>query len=109
MKDLPESYWHHGYRRLRLEEPSKAITGAARNELLHPEEDRCLTLECARAFPGGATSWPQRSLMLCLRACGQPGFVQSQEIPAEVCSDPRQWDESSLGEGCAGGAVTLSR
>ena len=48
MKDLPESYWHHGYRRLRLEEPSKAITGAARNELLHPEEDRCLTLECAR-------------------------------------------------------------
>lgn len=78
MKDLPESYWHDSYRRrafrrvmdgtptekrggapaglrrLRLEEPSKAITGAARNEFVHPREDRCLTVrECARlqTFP----------------------------------------------------------
>ena len=48
MKDLPESYWHDSYRRLRLEEPSKTITGAARNEFVHPREDRCLTVrECA--------------------------------------------------------------
>lgn len=38
-----------GLRRLRPDEPCKAITGAARNEFLHPSEDRCLTLrECAR-------------------------------------------------------------
>ena len=45
-----------GLRRLRLEEPSKTITGAARNELVHPQEDRCLTVrECARlqTFPDG--------------------------------------------------------
>lgn len=78
MKDLPESCWHDSYRRrafrrvmdgtpterrggapaglrrLRLEEPSKAITGAAHNEFVHPREDRCLTVrECARlqTFP----------------------------------------------------------
>ena len=80
MKDLPESYWHDSYRRrafrrvmdgipterrggapaglrrLRLEEPSKTITGAAQNELVHPQEDRYLTVrECARlqTFPDG--------------------------------------------------------
>lgn len=38
-----------GLRRLRPDEPCKAITGAARNELLHPTADRFLTLrECAR-------------------------------------------------------------
>lgn len=78
MRDLPEAYWHNSYRRrafrrvkdgtptekrggapaglrrLRPEEPSKAITGAARNDFIHPTEDRCLTLrECARlqTFP----------------------------------------------------------
>ncbi len=78
MRDLPASYWHDSYRRrafrrvmdgtpterrggapaglrrLRQEEPSKAITGAARNEFVHPREDRCLTVrECARlqTFP----------------------------------------------------------
>lgn len=78
MKDLPESHWHDSYRRrafrrvmdgtpterrggapaglrrLRLEEPSKAITGVARNEFIHPTEDRCLTMrESARlqTFP----------------------------------------------------------
>ena len=43
-----------GLRRLRPEEPSKAVTGAARNEFVHPGEDRCLTVrECARlqTFP----------------------------------------------------------
>ena len=78
MRDLPEVYWHDSYRRrafrrvmdgtpterrggapaglrrLRMEEPSKAVTGAARNEFIHPTEDRCLTVrECARlqTFP----------------------------------------------------------
>ena len=43
-----------GVRRLRADEPSKAITSAAIREFLHPVEDRCLTLrECARlqGFP----------------------------------------------------------
>ena len=78
MRDLPEVYWHDSYRRrafrrvkdgtpterrggapaglrrLRSQEPSKAVTGAARNEFVHPTEDRCLTVrECARlqTFP----------------------------------------------------------
>ena len=43
-----------GLRRLRADEPSKAITSAATREFLHPLEDRCVTLrECARlqGFP----------------------------------------------------------
>jgi DNA (cytosine-5)-methyltransferase 1 len=73
MRDLPAELWHESYRRrafrrvmdgtptekrggapaglrrLRPDEPSKAITGAARSEFLHPVENRNLTLrECAR-------------------------------------------------------------
>ncbi len=78
MRDLPEEYWHpsfrrrayrrvkdgtpserrggppFGMRRLKGNEPSKAITGRAANEFVHPSEDRFLTLrECARlqTFP----------------------------------------------------------
>jgi DNA (cytosine-5)-methyltransferase 1 len=43
-----------GLRRLRADEPSKAITGGARSEFLHPVEHRPLTLrECAKlqTFP----------------------------------------------------------
>jgi DNA (cytosine-5)-methyltransferase 1 len=73
MRDLPEEFWHNGYRRrafrrvmdgtpteqrggppagvrrLNFDEPCKAITGGAQNEFLHPEEHRPLTVrECAR-------------------------------------------------------------
>lgn len=78
MRDLPSDLWHESYRRrafrrvmdgtpsekrggapaglrrLKPDEPSKAITGAARSEFLHPFENRNLTLrECARlqTFP----------------------------------------------------------
>lgn len=78
MRDLPEELWHDSYRRrafrrvmdgtpterrggppaglrrLRGEEPSKAITGGALNEFLHMTEHRPLTIrECARlqTFP----------------------------------------------------------
>jgi DNA (cytosine-5)-methyltransferase 1 len=78
MRDLPEELWHESYRRrayrrvidgtpverrggppsgvrrLKEDEPSKAITGAAINEFIHPTEDRPLTVrECARlqTFP----------------------------------------------------------
>ena len=73
MRDLPQIYWHESYRRrahrrvkdgtpserrggppagvrrLKADEPSKAITGGAIAEFIHPSEDRFLTLrECAR-------------------------------------------------------------
>lgn len=78
MRDLPEHLWHDsfrkrafrrvmdgtpterrggapaGLRRLRADQPSKAITSAAIRELVHPTEDRRLTLrEAARlqTFP----------------------------------------------------------
>lgn len=78
MRDLPEYLWHESYRRrafrrvmdgtpserrggapsgvrrLRADQPSKAITGGALRDFLHPEEHRALTLrECARlqSFP----------------------------------------------------------
>ena len=78
MRDLPEHLWHKSYRRrayrrvkdgtpterrggapaglrrLRWDEPSKAITSGAPSEFLHPAEHRPLTLrECARiqTFP----------------------------------------------------------
>ncbi|HEY5314057.1 MAG TPA: DNA cytosine methyltransferase [Pirellulales bacterium] len=78
MRDLPEHYWHESYRRrayrrvkdgtpterrggapagvrrLRADEPCKAITSGARSEFLHPTQHRNLTLrECARiqTFP----------------------------------------------------------
>lgn len=78
MRDLPEELWHESYRRrafrrvmdgtptekrggapagirrLRGDEPSKAITGGALRDFLHPSENRFLTLrECAilQTFP----------------------------------------------------------
>jgi len=78
MRDLPEELWHQSYkrrahrrvqdgtpserrggppsgiRRLKGNEPSKAITGRAVSEFVHPREDRFVTLrECARlqTFP----------------------------------------------------------
>ncbi|MCX6320113.1 MAG: DNA cytosine methyltransferase [Bacteroidetes bacterium] len=78
MKDLPEHLQHpsfkkraarrvmdgtpsekrggapSGLKRLRLDEPSLTITGAAVREFIHPMENRCLTIrECARiqTFP----------------------------------------------------------
>lgn len=82
MRDLPDDLWHDSYRkrafrrvmdgtpterrggapagvrRLRGDQPSKAMTGGARSEFLHPHEDRNLTIrECARlqGFPDDFT------------------------------------------------------
>lgn len=78
MRDLPEELWHESYRRrafrrvmdgtptekrggapagirrLRSDEPSKAITGGALRDFIHPTEHRTLTMrECAalQTFP----------------------------------------------------------
>ena len=88
MRDLPEEHWHASYRRranrrvmdgtpterrggapagirrLRGDEPSKAITGGATGEFVHPFEDRFLTLrECARlqTFPDSFTFYGTRT------------------------------------------------
>lgn len=82
MRDLPENLWHESYRkranrrvadgtpterrggapaglrRLRADQPSKAITSASAREFVHPTEDRRLTLrEAARlqTFPDSFT------------------------------------------------------
>lgn len=84
MRDLPEELWHESYkrrafrrvkdgtptekrggapagiRRLRADEPSKAITGGALRDFLHPTEDRSLTIrECAtlQTFPINFEFW----------------------------------------------------
>lgn len=94
MRDLPPELWHESYRRrafrrvmdgtptdkrggapagirrLRSDEPCKAITGAARSEFLHPSQQRYLTLrECARIqtfddeFRFGGTSRERQQLI----------------------------------------------
>jgi DNA (cytosine-5)-methyltransferase 1 len=74
MRDLPETLWHESYRkranrrvadgtpterrggapaglrRLRADQPSKAITSASVRELVHPTEDRRITLREAARF-----------------------------------------------------------
>jgi DNA (cytosine-5)-methyltransferase 1 len=84
MRDLPEALWHESYkrrafrrvmdgtptekrggapagiRRLRADEPSKAITGGALRDFLHPTENRSLTIrECAtlQTFPMDFKFW----------------------------------------------------
>jgi DNA (cytosine-5)-methyltransferase 1 len=84
MRDLPEELWHESYkrrafrrvmdgtptekrggapagiRRLRPDEPSKAITGGALRDFLHPTEHRPLTIrECAtlQTFPLDFKFW----------------------------------------------------
>jgi DNA (cytosine-5)-methyltransferase 1 len=94
MRDLPQEFWHSSYHRranrrvadgtpverrggapagvlrLKSDEPSKAITSAARTEFLHPIENRNLTLrECARlqTFPDDFEfrgSLPERAQLL---------------------------------------------
>ena len=123
MKDLPESYWHDSYRRrafrrvmdgtpmerrggspaglrrLRLEEPSKAITGAARNEFVHPREDRCLTVrECARlqTFPDSFRFFGSASERMQLIGNAVPPLLASKIADtileslqsATICAEP---------------------
>ena len=105
MRDLPEVYWHDSYRRrafrrvmdgtpaerrggapaglrrLRFDEPSKAITGAARNEFIHPTEDRCLTVrECARlqTFPDDFKFFGARSERMQLIGNAVPPLLASR-------------------------------
>ena len=88
-----------GLRRLRADEPSKAITGAASREFVHPLEDRPLTLrECARlqTFPDDFEFVGTQNDKAILignavppdfgEALGRCLFARALEGPAEECA-----------------------
>ena len=125
MRDLPTGLQHHSYsrranrrvadgmpterrggapagiRRLRADEPSKAITSAAPREFLHPLEDRCLTLrECARlqGFPDSFEFVGNRSDQATLIGNAIPpsfGVVLGEWIAARSSSLSIDTDNSS--------------
>ena len=90
-----------GVRRLRADEPSKAITSAAIREFLHPLEDRCLTLrECARlqGFPDCFEFAGNRSEQATLVGNAIPptfGEVLGRWIAGRTGSLPSDSDNSS--------------
>ena len=90
-----------GIRRLRADEPSKAITSAAPREFIHPLEDRCLTLrECARlqGFPDSFEFVGNRSEQATLVGNAIPptfGVVLGRWISARSSSPSPDTDDSS--------------
>jgi len=113
MRDLPEHMWHESYRRrayrrvmdglptekrggapaglrrLRADEPSKAVTGGAQGEFLHPTEDRPLTVrECARlqTFPDDFR-FVARKASDCLQLVGNAVPVRLAERVARSLMD----------------------
>jgi DNA (cytosine-5)-methyltransferase 1 len=120
MRDLPKALWHEsfrrrafrrvmdgtpterrggapsGIRRLNGDEPSKAITSFARNEFVHPTEDRFLTLrECARiqTFPDDfAFSGKIADQALLIGNAVPPMFAEqvAKHLVAELRADPTQ-------------------
>jgi len=90
-----------GLRRLRADEPSKAITSAASREFLHPQEDRCLTLrECARlqGFPDSFEFVGNRSEQATLIGNAIPpdiGEVLGRWIADQSCAHSTDTADSS--------------
>jgi DNA (cytosine-5)-methyltransferase 1 len=105
MRDLPEELWHESYRRrafrrvmdgtpterrggapsgmrrLTPDEPSKAITGGAMGDFLHPLEDRSLTIrECARlqTFPDDYVFCGSKADRILLVGNGVPPLLGQQ-------------------------------
>ena len=125
MRDLPEELWHSSYRRrayrrvkdgtpserrggapsgvrrLDFGEPSKAITGGAQSEFLHPEEDRPLTIrECARlqTFDDSYRFLGTRAERLQLIANAVPP-VLALAVSRQLLSDLRAVYHPSIGRG----------
>lgn len=129
MRDLPQELWHESYqrranrrvrdgtptgkrggapaglRRLKPDEPSKAITGGALREFVHPIEDRPLTIrECARlqTFPDTFVfEGTQR----------EKGQMIGNAIPprlAQVVAESLAADLSQLANGATGNGALVS-
>ncbi len=116
MRDLPEEFWHNSYqrrayrrvkdgtpterrggppagvRRLAPNEPSKAITGGASGEFVHPTLDHFLTLrECARlqTFPDDFTFFGTRSERALLIGNAVPPHL-AEALAASVLQDLKE-------------------
>jgi len=125
MRDLPEEFWHDSYerrayrrvkdgtpserrggppagvRRLASNEPSKAITGGASGEFVHPSEDHFLTLrECARlqTFRDEFMFFGTRSERSQLIGNAVPPKL-SRVIAASVAEDLKQAPRRRVGRG----------
>jgi DNA (cytosine-5)-methyltransferase 1 len=121
MRDLPEVLWHVSYhrrafrrvmdgtpterrggapagmRRLKPDEPCKAITSFAVNEFLHPEEDRFLTLrECARlqTFPDTFQfdgTPPEQALLIANAVPPLLAYVIADNLRRDLMAINRHW------------------
>ncbi len=132
MRDLPEVMWHQSYRRrafrrvqdgtpterrggapagvrrLAANQPSKAITGGARNEFLHPSEDRFLTLrECARlqTFPDSFQFFGSPAERAQLIGNAVPPLL-AEQIALTLAADLRS-RQSPVSPSTAGGLISF--
>ena len=123
MRDLPEELWHESYRRrafrrvmdgtpterrggapsgvrrLRADEPSKAITGGSLRDFLHPSEHRPLTnRECARlqTFPDDFVFFGSKADRAQLIGNAVPPLL-AQKIAELLLSDLNAPQETKLG------------
>lgn len=119
MRDLPHELWHQsfrrrafrrvmdgtpvekrggapsGVRRLKADEPSKAITGGAIRDFLHPTEHRPLTIrECAaiQTFPERFRFAGSKSDRIQLVGNAVPPLL-AQRLVESVCSGPGEYEE----------------
>ncbi len=127
MRDLPEELWHESYRRranrrvmdgtptekrggapagvrrLHPNEPSKAMTGGALRDFLHPEEDRSLTLrECAtlQTFPQNFVFVGTQAERIQLIGNAVPPLF-AEAIAANLLQDLARMDDKR----CSGGSL----
>lgn len=125
MRDLPEELWHESYRRrayrrvmdgtptekrggapsgvrrLKADEPSKAITGGALRDFLHPSKHRPLTIrECAviQTFPEHFHFAGSKSDRIQLIGNAVPPLL-AQRLVESVASGLKA-NETSKGDGC---------
>ncbi len=91
-----------GLRRLKPDEPSKAITGGARSEFIHPTQNRPLTIrECARlqTFPDDFVfvGSPSEQMQLIGNAV-PPIFasVLANNLHRDLCRENQRHDEGAL-------------
>ncbi len=90
-----------GLRRLKPDEPSKAITGGALRDFIHPTEDRVLTIrECAvlQTFPLGFRFFGTQAERVQLIGNAVPPLL-AEAIATNLKSDLTHRDECETGPG----------